>query len=234
LLRFATTHDDKQEQRVTLEDYVSRMKEGQDSIYYVIAESHTAAKNSPHLEIFRKKGIEVLLLTDRVDEWLMSYLTEFDGKKLKSVAKGDVELDDKPKDDKEKEQVEKEEKAKEQKFESVIKNMQEVLKDQVQEVRLSNRLTDSPACIVVADQDMSLHLQRLMAQAGQDMGFGASKPTLEINPDHALVKRLETLSQGDELSDWTHILFDQAMLAEGGKLQDPATFVKRMNKYLAS
>lgn len=237
LLRFSTTHDDQALQRVSLKDYVARMKEDQKTIYYVISETHTAGKNSPHLEIFRKKGIEVLILSDRVDEWLMSYMSEYEGKTFKSVAKGDIDFDqsgedksEQAKSDDDKNETEKDAVSKE--FESLTQAMQDILKDQVNAVKISNRLTDSPACIVVSDQEMSLHLQRLMEQAGQNLGLGGSKPTLEINPDHGLIKRMQGLKAGDELNDWTHILFDQAMLAEGGKLEDPATFVKRMNKYL--
>lgn len=225
LLRFATTHTDSEEQNVSLDDYISRMKKDQDKIYYVTADTFTAAKNSPHLEIFRKKGIEVLLLSDRVDEWLSSNLTEYEGKQLHSVAKGDLDLG-KMDDAKTKE---KKEKAKD-KFEGIIKQMKDVLGDKITEVRLTDRLTDSPACLVMGEHDMSAHLQRMMAAAGQAMP--GSKPILELNPEHMLIKKLKDEQDDTKFSEWTNILFDQALLAEGGKLDDPATFVKRLNSML--
>ena len=186
LLRFASTHNDSDKQNVGLEDYVSRMKEGQDKIYYVTADTYAAAKNSPHLEIFRKKGIEVLLMSDRVDEWLVSHLDEFDGKHLQSVAKGDLDLGD---------ETEEEKKAQEevnQDFESVLKQIKEVLGDKVSEVKLSHRLTDSPACLVADVYGMSLNMERIMKDAGQMFGgMGGKKPIFELNPDHALVQRMK-------------------------------------------
>ncbi len=232
LLRFASTHTDSEKQDVSLTDYVSRMKEEQDKIYYVTADSFSAAKSSPHLEIFRKKGIEVLLLSDRVDEWLVSSLTEFDGKHLQSVAKGDLDLD---KLDTEEEKKEQEEVNKD--FESVMKQIKEVLGDKVNEVKVSHRLTASPACLVTGDYDMSLNMERIMKEAGQDMsmmGMGGSKPTLEINPSHAIVEAIKNEQDDDRFADITNILFDQAILSEGGQLDDPAAFVHKLNGLLQS
>ena len=229
LLRFASTHLDTDEQAVGLEDYVSRMQEGQDKIYYVTADSFAAAKNSPHLEIFRKKGIEVLLLSDRIDEWLTSNLTEFDGKQLQSVAKGELDLD---KTDTEEEK--KEQEATNKDFESVTKQIKEVLGDKVSEVRLSHRLTDSPACLVSEDHGMSLNMERIMKEAGQDMTMmgGGVKPVFEINPDHALVTRLKDEQDDVRFADLAQIMFDQAILSEGGQLDDPASFVHKLNGLL--
>jgi molecular chaperone HtpG len=230
LLRFSTTHSDAQVQNVSLEDYVSRMKEGQEKIYYVTADSFAAAKNSPHLEIFRKKGIEVLLMSDRVDEWLLSNLTEFDGKHLQSVAKGQLDLD---KLDSEEEKKELEEANKD--FESVLKQIKDVLADKVSEVRLSHRLTDSPACLVADAYDMSLNMQRIMKEAGQDLNmFGGSKPIFEINPTHPLVTKIKEEQDDARFADITNILFDQAILSEGGQLDDPAAFVHKLNGLLQS
>ncbi len=201
------------------------MKKDQDKIYYVTADTFTAAKNSPHLEIFRKKDIEVLLLYDRVDEWLVSNLMEYEGKKLQSIAKGDLDLG-KIEDEKTKE----EQKKAEGEFASVIKQMKQVLGDKVKEIRVTNRLTDSPACLVAGEFDMSGHLHRIMQAAGQDIP--GAKPILEINPEHLLTKKLKDEQDDKQFAEWTNILFDQALLAEGGKLDDPATFVKRMNTLL--
>ncbi|WP_119344312.1 molecular chaperone HtpG [Facilibium subflavum] len=228
LFRFASTHQNTSAQEVSLEEYVARMKEGQKYIYYVTAESFNAAKNNPQLEIFRKKDIEVLLMYDRVDEWMTSHLNEFDGKTLKSIAKGDLDLgdlDDKE-DKKEKEKIEKD-------FESIIKQMKEVLKDKVDDVRVSKRLTDSPSCIVVNDYGMSMHLQKMMADAGQTMmpGMGG-KPILEINPEHKFVSHLKEEQDDARFADWSNILLQQALLTEGAQLDDPAEFVKLTNKYL--
>jgi len=226
LLRFASTQVDSEDQNVSLDDYISRMPEGQDKIYYIAADTYSAAKNSPHLEIFRKKGIEVLLLSDRVDEWLTSHFTEYDGKHLQSVAKGELDLD---KDDEESKK-EQEEKAKQS--EGLIKRMKESLGDKVEEVRISTRLTSSPACIVLNDQDMAMHMQRLMKEAGHELP--GSKPILEINTDHPIVKRLEQEKADNKFSDWSDILFDQAILAEGGQLDDPASFVHKLNEMLVT
>jgi molecular chaperone HtpG len=224
LLRFSSTESEGEEQTVSLEDYVGRMKEGQDAIYYITAESYNAAKNSPHLEVFKKKGVEVLLLSDRVDEWLVSHLTDFEEKKLQSVARGDLDLGDA--DDKEdKESIEK---ATEE-YKSVIEKTKKVLDERVEEVRMSRRLTDSPSCLVLNEQDMTPQMQQILAAAGQYAP--KAKPALELNPDHELVKKLQDISD-DSFDDWTLMLFEQAELAAGGQLEDPAEFVKRVNRLL--
>ena len=225
LLRFASTHQDTEAQVVSLADYVSRMKEGQDKIYYVTAESFAAAKNSPHLEVFRKKGVEVLLMHDRVDEWVMAHLTEFDGKSLQSVAKGRLELG-KLEDEAEKKREEEQAGACKELTEKVKKTLGERVKD----VRVTLRLTESPACLVMDEHDMSAHLQRLLKAAGQKSP--ESKPILEINPHHALVQRLNDEADEQRFGDLSQILFDQALLAEGGTLDDPAGFVKRLNQLM--
>ena len=222
LLRFSSSHTDTEIQDISLADYVSRMKEGQEKIYYVTADSFAAAKHSPHLEIFRKKGIEVLLLAERVDEWMMSHLTEFDGKPLQSVAKGDLDLG-KLQDEAEKTEQEKD--AGE--YKSLIDKIKESLGDRVKEVRVTHRLTTSPACLVADTHDMGMNLERLLKAAGQSVPM--SKPILEINPHHPIVERLNQEAAGEHFSDWSHILFDQALLSEGGQLEDPATFVQRLN-----
>ncbi|MDK2124845.1 molecular chaperone HtpG [Parachitinimonas caeni] len=222
LCRFASTHTDDEDQIVSLKDYIGRMKEGQDKIYYVTAETHAGAKNSPHLEIFRKKGIEVLLLSDRVDEWFVSSLTEFDGKTLQSVAKGGLDLGSL-----EDEAEKKEQEAKAETLKDLIEAVKTSLGDRVKEVRVTHRLTDSPACLVADEHAMSGHLERILKSAGQTIG--GSKPILEINPDHVLVGKLRAEQGKDRFDDWSHILFDQALLAEGGTLEDPAGFVKRLN-----
>ena len=225
LLRFASTHKDTEEQDVSLADYISRMREGQDKIYYVTADSFAAAKNSPHLEIFRKKGVEVLLMCDRVDEWVTAHLSEFDGKSLQSVAKGRLELG-KLEDDAEKKKEE--EQAGE--YKELIERVKKALGERVKDVRATLRLTESPACLVVDEHDMSAHLQRLLKAAGQKSPD--SKPILEINPHHALVQRLKDEGDEQRFSDLSQILFDQALLAEGGTLEDPAGFVKRLNQLM--
>ncbi|MCX7095514.1 MAG: molecular chaperone HtpG [Methylobacter sp.] len=228
LLRFASTHADTDKQDVSLEAYVSRMKEGQDKIYYVTADTFSAAKNSPHLEIFRKKGIEVLLLSDRIDEWLVSNLDEFDGKHVQSVAKGDLDLG--VLDDEENKEAE-EEINKD--FETVLKQIKDVLGDKVSEVRLSHRLTESPACLVADVYGMSLNMERIMKDAGQGFGMGMGrKPIFELNPTHALVVRMKEEQDDSRFADLTHILFDQAILSEGGQLDDPAAFVHKLNGLL--
>jgi molecular chaperone HtpG len=227
LLRFASTHADTDEENVLLKDYIARMKDGQEAIYYVTADSFAAAQHSPHLEIFRKKGIEVLLLSDRVDEWLMGSLTEFEGKKLQSVAKGDLDLG-KLEDEADKEA----QKQAEDEFKDLVEKVKTTLgEERVREVRVTHRLTDSPACIVTGEHDMSANLERLLKAAGQK-GTGA-KPILEINPQHALVTRLKSETDETRFADWANLLFDQALLAEGGQLDDPASFVKRLNSLLA-
>ncbi|PAS98069.1 MAG: molecular chaperone HtpG [Candidatus Dactylopiibacterium carminicum] len=223
LLRFASTHTDTADESVSLKDYIGRMKEGQEKIYYITAESFNAAKNSPHLEVFRKKGIEVLLLSDRIDEWAVGYLTEFDGKQIVSVAKGDLDLG-KLEDEAEKKKVE--EQAEE--FKPLLEKIKTSLGERVKEVRVTHRLTDSPACLVVDEQDMGANLARLLKAAGQDVPTSA--PILEINPEHPVVSRLK--SEEAKFDDWAAVLFDQALLAEGGTLDDPATFIKRMNQLM--
>ena len=223
LLRFASTQANTDEEAVSLADYVARMKEGQDKIYYVAAETFLAAKNSPHLEVFRKKGIEVLLLSDRVDEWLASHLTEFDGKSLVSVAKGGLDLG-KLEDEAEKKAHE----AAEGESKELIEKIKTSLGDKVKEVRVTHRLTESPACLVADENDMSGNLARMLKAAGQKAP--ASQPILEINPKHPLVARLKF--EDARFDDWSHLLFDQALLAEGGQLEDPAGFVRRMNEML--
>ena len=224
LLRFASTHSGDAAQTVSLADYLSRAKEGQDKIYYVTADTHAAAASSPHLEIFRKKGIEVLLLSDRVDEWMLSYLREFEGKSLVSVAKGGLDLADLADDEEKKRQSEVTEE-----FKPLVERLQQALKDQVKEVRVTLRLVDSPACVVVGQNELSPHLLRMLKAAGQDAPD--VKPVLEINPEHALIGRIGKASD-EEFGDWASLLLDQAMLAEGAQIADPAAFVKRMNALL--
>ena len=223
LLRFASTHNDSDTQTVSLADYVGRMKPEQDKIYYVTADGWTAAKNSPHLEIFRKKGLEVLLLTDRVDEWMLSFLTEFEGKQLISVAKGDLDLG-KLEDETEKKQKE----ETQTEYKDLVEKMKTALTEKAQDVRITFRLTDSPACLVSGDDELSGNLLRMLKASGQ--AAPESKPILEINPNHPLVQRLKY--EDGKFNDWSSILFDQAMLAEGGTLTDPAGFVKKLNDML--
>ena len=222
LLRFASTQNETDEQTVSLADYLGRLQDGQDKIYYITAESFSAAKNSPHLEVFRKKGIEVLLMHDRVDEWMMSYLTEFDGKSFQSVAKGDLtlgELEDKD----EKQALEKDADD----LKTFTDRIMGIMTDKVKEVRVTHRLTESPACLVVEEQDMAINLQKMLKAAGQAVPM--SKPILEINPHHPLVESIKDEADEDQFKDWANVLFDQALLSEGGQLDDPAAFVKRMN-----
>lgn len=226
LLRFAST---TQDEGVSLADYVSRMREGQEAIFYITADSLTAAKSSPQLEIFRKKGIEVLLLVDRVDEWMLSHLFEFEGKPLQSVVKGAGDLG-KLQDEAEKKEAE----AAAEAFKPTINKLKSVLQDKARDVRVSSRLVDSPACLVVEEGDMSGHLERLLKQAGQLGNERATKPILEINTQHALVQRLQADLGSSRADDIAHILFDQAVLAEGGHLADPADYVKRVNALLTN
>jgi molecular chaperone HtpG len=223
LLRFASTHNDSSDQTVSLSDYLGRMKEGQDKIYYVTADTYAAAKNSPHLEVFKKKGVEVLLLTDRVDEWMLSYLNSFEGKDLQSCAKGGLDLgaleDEQDKETKQKVEAE---------FTDVLKKVQDLLKDRIKEARMTLRLTDSPACIVADETGMSEHLKRLLKQAGQHAPD--TKPVLELNPEHPFIQRLKI--ESEHFDEWVNVLFDQAILAEGGQLEDPASFVRRLNMLL--
>ncbi|MFZ1344213.1 molecular chaperone HtpG [Thiothrix eikelboomii] len=225
LLRFASTQTDSTDQTVSLEDYISRMKEGQEKIYYITADSHTAAKNSPHLEVFRKKGIEVLLLSDRVDEWLTNSLHEFAGKQLQSVAKGALDLSKLDSEADKEEQKKVEEQSK-----NLINQIKDTLKDKVEDVRVSHRLTSSPSCIVLNEHDMALYMQHLLKQAGHEMP--STKPVLEVNPNHPLLARMEAETDDERFAEWASVLLDQAILAEGGQLEDPAGFVHRLNKLM--
>jgi molecular chaperone HtpG len=225
LLRFVSTHTDGDDQSVSLSDYIGRMKVGQEKIYYVTADSLKSARSSPHLEIFRKKGIEVILLSERVDEWLATNLTEFEGKSLQSISKGSLDLggleDESEKKEQEKEAGE---------YKDLTERIKGVLGEQVKEVRVTLRLTESPACLVAESHDMGGNLERLLKSAGQKVSH--AKPILEINPHHPMVQRLKY--EEERFVDWSHILFDQALLAEGGQLEDPAGFVKRLNELLLS
>ncbi|AQT59759.1 molecular chaperone HtpG [Cellvibrio sp. PSBB023] len=225
LLRFASTHTGSADQDQSLDDYVARMKEGQEKIYYIAADNFNTAKNSPHLEVFRKKGIEVLLLSDRVDEWLMSHLQEFEGKHFQDVGKGELDLG--KLDTEEEKQAQ--EKVAEQ-LKPLLERVQTALDAQVSEVRITHRLTDSPACVVVGQFDMGAQMRRLLESAGQKVP--ESKPIFELNPEHPLVKKLEAEANDERFGDLAHILFDQANLAEGAHLQDPAAYVQRLNKLL--
>ena len=225
LFRFASTHNDSSIENVSLDDYISRMKAGQEKLYYITGDSYAAVKNSPHLELFKKKGIEVILMHDRVDEWMMSYLSEYDGKSFVNIAKGELDLG---------ELADKEDKKKAEKaakdYKSLLEHMAKSLGEKVKEVRVSTRLTNSPSCLVVEQQDMAVSMQKILKQAGHDVPN--IEPILEINVDHPLVKRLNEEQDDDKFSDWSHLLFDQAMLSEGGQLEDPVAFVTRMNQLL--
>ncbi len=225
LLRFATSHDDVQEQAHSLEGYISRMQEGQDKIYYVVAETFNTAKSSPHIEVFRKKGIEVLLLSDRIDDWLISHLREFDGKQFQDVAKGALDLGE-VEDETEKK---KHEEVAEQ-YKSLVERVKKALDAEVDEVRITHRLTESPACLVAGEYDMGAQMRRIMESAGQQVPD--SKPSFELNPEHPLVAKLDGEQNEERFSDLASVIFDQAHLAEGGQLHDPATYVKRLNKLL--
>ncbi|MBH2999883.1 molecular chaperone HtpG [Serratia marcescens] len=225
LLRFATTHGDSSAQTVSLEEYVGRMAEGQEKIYYITADSYAAAKGSPHLELFRKKGIEVLLLSDRIDEWMMSYLTEFDGKPFQSVSKADEALD-KLADETE------EQKAAEKQLEPFIERVKTLLGDRVKDVRLTHRLTDTPAIVVTDADEMSTQMAKLFAAAGQQAP--EVKYIFELNPEHALVKRASDVGDNEHFAEWIDLLLDQALLAERGTLEDPNLFIRRMNKLLSA
>ncbi len=226
LLRFSSTHEDNAVPTVTLDEYVERMQEKQDKIYYIAAENFNAAKNNPALGIFREKGIEVLLMYERVDEWMMSHISEFDGKHFQSATSTELDLGDLAG----KEEKQAQEKVEEQ-HKGLVERMKEVLGDDVNEVKVSSRLTDAPSCIVQGAYDMSMHMQKILKTAGHDMPSG--KPTLEINVDHALVKRLNNEKDDDRFADWVRLLFEQAVLAEGGELGDPYAFVERLNKMLS-
>ena len=228
LLRFNSTHIDSTEQSVSLADYVGRMQDGQDKIYYITAENYLSAKNSPHLEVFKKKGIEVLLMGDRVDEWLVSHLTEFDGKQLTSIAKGDLDLgglEDKESIAKANEEAKKD-------YADVIEKMSKTLGEQVSEIEFTQRLTESPSCLVLNEHDMSQQMQQILEAAGQ---FAPkAKPKLELNPEHDLVKKLKTIKTDAMFDDWSFLLYEQAQLASGNRLEDTAEFVKRVNRLLQS
>lgn len=225
LMRFATSHTDAPEQDQSLDEYIARMQEGQDKIYYVAAENFNTAKNSPHLEVFRKKGIEVLLLTDRVDDWMMSHLREYDGKTLQDVARGALDLGELDSEEEKKEQ----EKINEE-LKGLVERSKTALGEEVKEVRLTHRLTDSPACVVVDEADMGAQMKRLLEQAGQSVP--ESKPIFELNPEHPLVQKLDKEADEDRFADLVSILFDQANLAEGGQINDPAAYVGKLNKLL--
>ena len=225
LLRFASTHNDSSEQTVSLEDYVARMKEGQKAIYYITADSYVAAKNSPHLELFNKKGIEVLLLSDRIDEWMLSYLTEFDGKALQTITKADLDLGDLA--DKEENEAQKEQ---DKAFDSFIERVKILLGERVKEVRLTHRLTDTPAVVSTGNDQMTTQMAKLFAAAGQPVP--EVKYTFELNPEHHLVKKVADIADEAEFADWIELLLEQAMLAERGSLENPAAFIKRINKLL--
>ncbi len=225
LLRFSTTHTNKPEQDQSLDAYIERMKEGQEKIYYVVAENFNTAKNSPHLEVFRKKGIEVLLLSDRVDDWLMGHLMEYQGKQFQDVGKGALDLGAV-----ETEEEKESQKAVEQQFEGLVARMKGTLESSVEDVRITHRLTESPACLVVGEHDMGAQMRRLLQSAGQEVP--ESKPVIEINPTHPLVQKLDQEQDEDRFADLAKVLFDQASLAEGGHLQDPAAYVQRLNKLL--
>jgi molecular chaperone HtpG len=227
LLRFASTRNDNNDQTVSLAQYIEAMPEGQDKIYYVSADSYSAARTSPHLEVFRKKGIEVLLLGERIDEWLMSHLTEFDGKSFQSAAGASVDLSDLD-DDETKKAKEEAEKA----IEGVLARMKTALGDKVEDVKFTHRLTDSPACIVATDDGMTTQMAKLMASAGQPVP--EPKYVLELNPEHQLVKMVSDVQDEDQFGQWTQVLFDQAALSEQGSLKEPASFVKNLNSLLSS
>ncbi len=222
LFRFTSTHADTDEQTVSLKDYISRMKQGQKDIFYITADNLTTARNSPHLEVFRDKGVEVLLLTDPIDEWVTTHLSGLDDKPLKSVMKGELDLGELETDKKDKDGN-----SDNRLDDRLIKQIKDVLADRVKDVRVTGRLTTSPACLVAADHDMGRHLQQILKASGQQLP--EFRPILEINPDHPLVMMLADKLDDSRFADWSHILFDQALLSEGGKLEDPAAFVKRMN-----
>ncbi|HEV8078170.1 MAG TPA: molecular chaperone HtpG, partial [Marinobacter sp.] len=225
LLRFASTHTGEEAQNVSLDDYIGRMKEGQKKMYYITADNFMAAKSSPHLEVFRKKGIEVLILSDRIDEWMMGYLNDYDSKQFQDVARGELDLGDVETEEDKKHQ---EEATKE--HQGLLERIKKALEDRVQEVRVTNRLTDSPACLVVADFDMGAQMKKIMEAAGQSVPD--SKPIFEINVDHPLVQRLEREQSEDRFGELSAVLLDQATLASGEQLKDPGAYVTRLNRLL--
>ena len=227
-MRFASTHDAGDAQTVSLDDYAARMKDGQKAIYYITAGGYRTARNSPHLEVFDKHGLEVLLLADPIDEWLVMHLTEYDGKPLTAVTKGELDLgdiaaqdgDDTPKDEADNDHA------------PVLERFREALSDRVKEVRVTRRLSASPACLVSEEHELSRHLERILDAAGQKID--AAKPILEINPDHPMVTRLAAEADPSRQQDWAHLILDQALLSEGGELEDPAAFVRRMNELIVT
>tara|TARA_B110000196_G_scaffold319773_1_gene338920 strand:+ start:1367 stop:3247 length:1881 start_codon:yes stop_codon:yes gene_type:complete len=225
LLKFSSTHDSTDEESVSLEDYVGRMKVEQEVVYFITADSFMAAKNSPHLEIFKKKNIEVLLLGDRVDEWMVANLPEYKGKKLQSIAKGDLDLGKLEEADEKEANKKVEEKAK-----TLIERIKTSLGDKVKDVKVTHRLTDSPSCLVVGENDISGNLERILKAAGQNTPD--VKPTLEINPEHNVIQKLETFKDSDEFDEYASVIFDQAILSEGGQLEDPVSFIKKINRLL--
>jgi len=225
LLRFATTETGSAIQNQSLKAYIERMKPEQDKIYYVAAENYHMAANSPHLEIFRKKGLEVILLHDRIDEWLVSQLAEFDGKPFQDVAKGELDLGD-LEDTEEKQHQEETEKE----FKGLVEKISKLLEENVEEVRMTHRLTESPACLVVSEDDMGMQMRRVLESAGQSVP--ENKRIFELNPDHPLVRKLNDESDGERFNDLARVLYDQAQLAEGSQLDEPATYVTRLNKLL--
>jgi len=225
LFRFATTQSDGAAQTVSLEDYVARMREGQKKIYFITGDNHAAASTSPHLEYFKNKGVEVLLLTDRVDEWMVSHLNEFDGKVFQDVTKGELDLDELADETEKTQQKELEESHKD-----LVERIQKVLEGEVKEVRVTSRLTDSPACLVVGQYDMGGHMRRLMEAAGQKMP--EAEVALEVNPNHPLIERLDSEQDEDRFSELAHIIHAQAQLAEGSQLKQPGDYVAKLNKLL--
>ena len=225
LLRFATTQGDSEVQDQSLQDYIARMKEGQDKIYYVAANNYSTAKNSPHLEVFKQKDIEVLLLSDRIDEWLMSHLMEHEGKQLQDVTKGSLDLGDL-----EGEEEKQEQEKIEEDFKELVERIKDVVGEKVEEVRITHRLTDSPACLVVNDDEMGMQMRRILESAGQEVP--ATKRIFELNPKHPLVEKLKAEQDSERFSDLTLVLFDQSMLAEGGQLDEPSSYVQRLNNLL--
>lgn len=225
LLRFATTQGDSEVQDQSLQDYIARMREGQDKIYYVAADNYSTAKNSPHLEVFKQKDIEVLLLSDRIDEWLMSHLMEHEGKQLQDVTKGSLDLGDL-----EGEEEKQEQEKIEEDFKDLVERIKDVVGEKVEEVRITHRLTDSPACLVVNDDEMGMQMRRILESAGQEVP--ATKRIFELNPKHPLVEKLKAEQDSERFSDLTLVLFDQSMLAEGGQLDEPSSYVQRLNNLL--
>ena len=226
LLRFATTHDAGDAQTVSLDDYVARMKDGQKAIYYITADGYRTARSSPHLEVFDKHGLEVLLLAEPIDEWLVMHLTEYDDKPLVSVMKGELDLGDVAAED------ETPEEEKDGDHAPVLERFREALSDRIKDVRVTRRLSTSPACLVSEEYEMSRHLERILDAAGQKID--SARPILEINPDHPMVARLAAETEASQQQDWAHLIFDQALLSEGGRLEDPAAFVRRMNELIVT